>query len=190
MEPDPKWARHLTQAIHERRLQRLTDLFGADSRGENIGYGPGADHLRDTFADIRHQADQHRVTHQAHHGDVRVEHDLLRRTRLSIRFGTLNHCTMNDDDPTGAKCLEDATIPDGHPGPLIDRCRPSRCANSVITPEHLPIWQAEHTSLTRLLDQPGLPAGRRAHLDVQLADVDLVIRKAQPGPSPPPPSTP
>ncbi|MFH9424269.1 hypothetical protein [Streptomyces sp. NPDC017529] len=169
-----------TQAIHDRRLTRLTDLFDADSRGENIGYGPGAGRLREAFADIRHQAGQLRATHQARHGDTRVEHDLLRRTRVSIRFGTLNHCTMNDDDPTGAKCLEDAVVPAGHQGPLIDRCRPSRCANSVIAPEHLPIWRTEHTSLDQLLDQPGLPSGRRAHIDAQLAEVDLVIRKATP----------
>ncbi|RKE05023.1 hypothetical protein [Streptomyces sp. TLI_171] len=180
MEPDPKWARHLTQAIHERRLQRLTDLFDADTRGETIGYGPGSDRLRDAFADIRHQADHLRTTGQARHGDARVEHDLLRRTRISIRFGTLNHCTMNDADPAEAKCLENATVPVGHQGPLLDRCQPSRCANSVIAPEHLPIWQSERTSLNRLLDQPDLPAARRAHLDAQLADVDLVIKKARP----------
>ncbi|USQ89902.1 hypothetical protein NFX46_40175 (plasmid) [Streptomyces phaeoluteigriseus] len=39
MDPDPKWARHLTQAIAERRFERLKDLFDADSRGETVGIG-------------------------------------------------------------------------------------------------------------------------------------------------------
>ncbi|GHD80293.1 hypothetical protein GCM10010317_102140 [Streptomyces mirabilis] len=36
--------------------------------------------------------------------------------------------------PDGAKCIEEAVIPPGHTGPLIDRCQPGRCPNSVITP--------------------------------------------------------
>ncbi|WP_275415647.1 hypothetical protein [Virgisporangium aliadipatigenens] len=32
-------------------------------------------------------------------GDIRVEHDLLRRTRISSGFGKRNHRTTNDDDP-------------------------------------------------------------------------------------------
>ncbi|MFJ8624896.1 hypothetical protein ACIRD3_18905 [Kitasatospora sp. NPDC093550] len=179
MDHDPKWARHLTHAIAERRFQRLKDLFDADTRGETIGYGPGADRMRQAFAAVRHQADQLRSTAAAQRGDARVEHDLLRRTRISVRFGKLNHCTMNDDDPTGAKCIEDAIVPDGHRGPLIDRCQPSRCANSVIAPEHLPIWKAEHASLTRLRDAPGIAPGRRAHLDAQLHEVDVVIRRTE-----------
>ncbi|MET8292364.1 hypothetical protein ABZV80_45850, partial [Streptomyces sp. NPDC005132] len=104
--------------------------------------------------------------------------DLLRRTRLSVRFGKLNHCTLDDANPIGAKCLEDAVIPEGHQGPLIDRCQPSRCANSVIAPAHLPIWTAERASLTDLLATPKLPPNRRALLTSQLHEVDLVIRKA------------
>ncbi|CAL9278957.1 hypothetical protein [Streptomyces sp. SudanB182_2057] len=179
MEDDPKWARHLTQAIAERRFERLKDLFDADSRGETIGYGPGADRMREAFAAVRHQAEQLQSTTAAQRGDVRVEHDLLRRTRISVRFGKLNHCTMNDADPTGAKCIEDAVVPDGHRGPLIDRCQPSRCANSVIAPEHLPIWKAEHASLTTLRDTPGIAPGRRTHLDAQLHEVNLVIRRTE-----------
>lgn len=162
MDNDPSWARQLDHAIAERRFERLKELFDADSRGETIGYGPGADRMCESFAAVRHQAEALRASGQARAGDARVELDLLRRTRISLRFGTLNHCTMNDDDPTGAKCLEDAVVPEGHRGPLIDRCRPGRCANSVLSPEHLPLWQVEKASLTRLLATPGLPPPRRA----------------------------
>lgn len=178
MDHDPSWARHLESAIADRRFERLKDMFDADSRGDTIGYGPGADHLREAFAAVRHQSGQLRSGMNGRHGDVRIEYDLLRRTRLSIRFGTLNHCTMNDSDPTGAKCLEDAVVPPGHIGPLIDCCQPSRCANSVIAPEHLPIWQAEVASLTGLLEHPKLPPNRRAHLQAQLHEAERVITKA------------
>ncbi|MFG2133144.1 hypothetical protein ACGFNV_35955 [Streptomyces sp. NPDC048751] len=176
-EPSPAWA-HLRTAISERRFERLAELFAADGRGEPIGYGPGADRLRETFAAIRAKAAEMRATNKAQRGDVRVELDLLRRTRLSVRFGKLNHCTMDDANPVGAKCLENAIAPEGHQGPLIDRCQPSRCANSVIAPAHQPLWAAERASLTDLLATPKLPPNRRALLTEQLNEVDLVIRKA------------
>lgn len=125
MEHDTSWARHLDTAIDDRRFERLKDMFTADAGGQSIGYGPGADRMRTAFAAVRAQADTLRTTGQAQHGDIRVEYDLLRRTRLNIRFGTLNHCTLNDD-PTGAKCLEEAVVPEGHRGPMLDRCQPAR----------------------------------------------------------------
>ncbi|MFE5091587.1 hypothetical protein ACFRCI_14545 [Streptomyces sp. NPDC056638] len=179
MAKDPRWAKYFDLALSERRFERLRDLFDADSKGETIGYGPGADRMREAFAAVRKKAEQLRETGQARRGDKRVEHDLLRRTRFSIRFGKLNHCTMNDDDPEGAKCLEDTVIPPGHRGPLHERCRPSRCANSVIAPEHLPIWKAEQTSLTNLLASDKIAPNHRASLNEQLRDAELVIKKAE-----------
>jgi hypothetical protein len=99
------------------------------------------------------------------------------RTCRSV-FGKLNHCTLDENNPVGAKCLEDAIVPPGHRGPLIDRCQPARCSNSIIAPEHLPIWKAERDSLRRLRDQPRLPPTRRAAIDEQIRDVELAIRKA------------
>ncbi|MGX9228945.1 hypothetical protein ACWV95_27480 [Streptomyces albus] len=152
MDHDPSWARHLTTAIAERRFHRLRDLFDADSRGETIGYGPGAEHMRQAFAAVREKAEALRACGKAQRGDILVEHGLLKRTRLSIRFGKLNHCTLDENNPVGAKCLEDAVVPPGHRGPLIDRCQPARCGNSIIAPEHLPIW-----GRARLPDQAANP---------------------------------
>ncbi|MEV6050685.1 hypothetical protein [Streptomyces sp. NPDC052107] len=179
MVKDPAWAKHLDDAIAERRFDRLKELFAADSRGETIGFGPGADRMREAFAAVRQKAEELRATGQAQRGDIRVEHSLLRRTRFSIRFGMLNHCTMNDDDPSGAKCIEDAIVPEGHRGPLLDRCQPSRCANSILGPEHLPIWKAERSSLNRLRADTSLPRNRRTHIDAQLHEVNLMIKKAE-----------
>ncbi|MDQ0753956.1 hypothetical protein QF034_008187 [Streptomyces africanus] len=86
---------------------------------------------------------------------------------------------MNDDDPSGAKCVENTIVPEGHRGPLLDRCQPSRCANSILAPEHLPIWKAERASLNRLRDDTSLPGNRRAHLDAQLHEVNLMIKKVE-----------
>jgi hypothetical protein len=70
---DPSWAQHLDTAITHRRFDRLTELFNADTGGQSIGYGPGADRLREAFSTIREQAQQLRATGQARRGDIRVE---------------------------------------------------------------------------------------------------------------------
>jgi len=180
MDTDPSWARHLDTAITGRRFDRLTQLFDTDTSRQTIGYGPGADRLREAFTAVRAQAEQLRATGQARRGDIRVEHDLLRRTRINIRFGKLNHCTMNDDDPVGAKCLEDAIAPPGHRGPLLDRCQPGRCANSIIGGEHLPIWTAERSSLHRLLDAGTLAPNHRHRVEDELAEVEHVLNRVTP----------
>jgi hypothetical protein len=175
----PAWAKYFDTAAKAARFEKLRDLYDAHRRGDTIGYGPGADSLTRSFDAVAHAADELRAAGQARHGDARVEYDFLRKTQLSLRFGKLNHCAMNDADPTGAKCVEDAVIPDGHHGPLIDRCQPGRCGNSIIAPGHLPIWKAEEQSLLTLLDTPKAAPGRRAQLQHQLDDVRAVIRRTQ-----------
>jgi hypothetical protein len=76
---------------------------------------------------------------------------------------------------TGALCLDNEIVPPGHQGPLPDRCRPDRCGNSVIGPEHVPIWDAEKRTL---LDTPKLPPCRKAPPQRELADVEAVQGKA------------
>jgi hypothetical protein len=178
--PATKWLAYLDSALEHTRFERLRNLFDAYENGEQIGHGPGADRIRQTFESVKTKAAELRTNGQARHGDRRVEHDILRQTRFTIHFGTLNHCTMDETNPAGAKCLENAVIPPGHRGPLPDRCQPSRCGNSVLGPEHIPIWQAERGSLQRHLDTPKLPPARTAALNEQLGEVDLMLRRIEP----------
>ena len=109
--------------------------------------------MTQTFNDI-HQ------TAQARGGDATIERALLRKARISLRFRVLNHCVMDENNPVGAACLENAVIPEGHKGPLHDRCRPDRCPNSIIGPEHVPIWASERRTLLNIIDTPGLSTRR------------------------------
>jgi hypothetical protein len=77
----------------------------------------------------------------------------------------------------GAKCLEDAIPPAGHRGPLLDRCQPGRCANSIIAPDHLPIWSAERSSLHRLLDSGSVAPNHRRRIEAELTEVDRVLKR-------------
>ncbi|MFI5540647.1 hypothetical protein ACIA5H_30060 [Nocardia sp. NPDC051900] len=168
---DLSWAEHLDSAIDAARFRRLEDLYASHKAGDPIGYGPAADRLAKTFANIQ-------KTVKTRGGDATVERALLRKARISLRFGTLNHCAFDENNPTGAVCLEDTITPADHTGPLQDRCRPDRCANSMIGPEHLPIWEAEKRSLLTLIDTPKLPACRKAALQQELSHVEAVLHKA------------
>ncbi|MFF8534274.1 hypothetical protein ACN6K9_002920 [Streptomyces sp. SAS_267] len=50
---------------------------------------------------------------------------------------------------------------------------------TIIAPEHLPFWRAEHASLTKLRSLPALPANRRALIDHQIRDVENALAKAR-----------
>jgi hypothetical protein len=127
--------------------------------------------MAQTFNDIQQ-------TTQPRGGDATVERGLLRKARISPRFGILNHCAMDANNPAGAACLEQAAVPDGHKGPLHDRRRPDRCANSIIGPEHVPIWASERRTLLKLIDTPGLSSGRKEALQHELSTVEAILHKA------------
>ncbi|MGW5401961.1 integrase [Streptomyces sp. NPDC003952] len=164
------WAKHLDQAVEAARFRNLRELFDTHKAGRPIGFGPGAEQLSRAFDKIRD-------TVAAQSGDASVEDAMLRKARISIRFGTLNNCLFDAANPVGALCLENAVIPPGHTGPLPDRCRPERCGNSMLAAQHLVIWDSEDRTLLKLLDTPGLPPGRRAALEQQQADVRTLLRK-------------
>ncbi|MFJ3301413.1 integrase [Streptomyces bacillaris] len=165
------WAKHLDSAIEAARFRSLRDLFDAHKANQPIGFGLGAEQLTRTFEKIRD-------TVAAQGGDATVEHALLKQARVSIRFGTLNNCLFDAANPVGAVCLENTVIPPGHTGPLPDRCRPDRCGNSVIGPQHVEIWDSEERSLTRLLETRRLAPGHRAALEQQQSEAQAVLRKA------------
>ncbi|MGV4923835.1 integrase [Streptomyces sp. BHT-5-2] len=174
---DANWSRLLDTAIEDARFMRLRDLYDQHHAGAVIGYGPGADKLTNTFNSVKKAAIE--ATRTAKTGDKRTEYDLLHKTRVTLRFGKLNHCTLDHNHPDGAKCLEEAVVPAGHTGPLIDRCQPGRCPNSVITPDHLQIWKSEEHSLLTLLETHKIAPCRRDQLNRQLDDVRSVIRRAE-----------
>ncbi|OKI62669.1 hypothetical protein AMK15_16500 [Streptomyces sp. MJM1172] len=160
----------MDDAVHAARFRRLKDLYQVHGRGEEIGFGPGAERLKGVF-------DQIMATVKARHGDARVEDDLLRKARITIRFGTLNNCLFDERNPAGAVCLDSAIVPEGHTGPLEDRCRPDRCPNSVIGTEHMPFYDAHRRTQLKLLQTPGLPACRKALITREAERAEAVLDK-------------
>ncbi|MER7669781.1 integrase [Kitasatospora sp. NPDC096128] len=162
---DDNWAKYLEDALDNVKFRKIKDLYERHTAGEDIGFGPGADRVKDAF-------DQINATVKARNGDARTADTLLRTTRIHIRFGMLNNCTADHANPIGAVCLENAIVPEGHTGPLDERCRPDRCANSMIGPEHLPIYDSHQRKQLQLINNPATPACRR-----DLAERELDITR-------------
>jgi hypothetical protein len=162
---DDSWAKYLEDALDNVKFRKIKDLYERHTAGEEIGFGPGAERVKDAF-------DQIDATVKARNGDARTADTLLRTTRIHIRFGMLNNCTADHNNPVGAVCLENAIIPEGHVGPLDERCRPDRCANSMIGPEHLPIYDSHQRTQLQLINNPSIPACRR-----DLAERELDITR-------------
>lgn len=166
--PDTQWADLLDTAVEAARFRRFKELFGQHKAGKPIGYGPGADRVKEVFDDIT-------ATVKARGGDARIEEDLLRKARITIRFGMLNHCLFDESNPAGAVCLENAVIPEGHTGPFEDRCRPDRCRNSLIGVEHVAIHDSHRRTQLKLLETRRLPAPRQALIRREIERVDAVL---------------
>ncbi|MFD5747504.1 integrase [Streptomyces sp. NPDC127033] len=161
---DAEWAKYLEDALDTVKFRKIKDLYQRHTAGEEIGFGPGAERVKDAF-------DQINSTVKARNGDARTAEALLGTTRIHIRFGMLNNCTADQTNPVGAVCLENAIVPEGHIGPLDERCRPDRCANSMIGPEHLPIYDAHQREQLQIIDTPSIPACRR---DLAERELDIV----------------
>ncbi|MGW3929796.1 integrase [Streptomyces microflavus] len=162
---DAEWAQYLEDALDNVKFRKIKDLYQRHVDGEEIGFGPGAERVKDAF-------DQITATVKARNGDARTAEALLRTTRIHIRFGMLNNCTADHTNPVGAVCLENAIVPEGHIGPLDERCRPDRCANSMIGPEHLPIYDSHQRKQLQIINSPSTPACRR-----DLAERELEITR-------------
>ncbi|MBT2398275.1 integrase [Streptomyces sp. ISL-100] len=168
---DTEWAEYLGDALDNVKFRRIKDLYERHTAGEEIGFGPGAERVKDAF-------DQIAATVTARNGDARTADTLLRTTRIHIRFGMLNNCTADHTNPVGAACLENAIVPDGHIGPLDERCRPDRCANSMIGPEHLPIYDSHQRKQLQLINTPSTPACRRDLAERELDTIRNVLKMA------------
>ncbi|MET9129651.1 integrase [Streptomyces antibioticus] len=168
---DDNWAKYLEDALDNVKFRKIKDLYESHIAGEEIGFGPGADRVKDAF-------DQVAATVKARNGDARTADTLLRTTRIHIRFGMLNNCTADHTNPVGAVCLENAIVPEGHTGPLDERCRPDRCANSMIGPEHLPIYDSHQRKQLEIINNPSIPRCRRDLAERELDITRNVLKMA------------
>ena len=166
---DKSWAAHLESAIEAARFRRLEDLYRPTrpaNPSDTVQALTGSAKPSTTFS----------TAVQARGGDETVERSLLRKARISIRFGALNHCVLDEKNPAGAAASNKPSFPKAT-WTIADRCRPDRCADSVIGPEHIPIWASKQRALLTLIDTPGLPTCRTQALQRELHSVETILAK-------------
>ena len=167
--PHPAWSKYLESAIDAARFRGIQELYARHTAGEAIGYGPGAERVSKAFDRIQAEV-------AARQGDAAVEQALLRSANITIRFGTLNHCTVDTRDMRGAVCVENAAIPDGEAlEPLPDRCRPDRCGNAMFSPQHVQIHDSNRRGLLTLLEDAKLSTCHRSTIKRELGDVENLL---------------
>jgi hypothetical protein len=169
---DKNWAKYLQSALDSAKFRKIKDLYQRHTAGEEIGFGGGADRVKDAFDKIT-------ATVKARNGDARTAETLLNTARIHIRFGALNHCTADHANPVGAVCLDNAVVPEGHVGPLHERCRPDRCGNSMITSDHLPFYDSHGRKQLEIINNPRIPSVRRELAERELDTTNRVLTMAK-----------
>jgi hypothetical protein len=166
---DPAWAKEFDDEHLDAAVDHLVELSIQRRCGQPVAIGPGADRLHARLDQVLAQA--------GHSARANVASDQVLRRLLATEFpdlhlGNLNHCMYQE---ATAECRRLVRNP-GISGPLIDMCMPGRCPNSIITDQHVPIWESEQLDLVETLKQRKLSPGRRVLIEQRLAQVDAVLK--------------
>ncbi|QMU75974.1 hypothetical protein GXW83_09735 [Streptacidiphilus sp. PB12-B1b] len=150
----------------EEALARLADIV---ERYEDFKAGvrssaPGGTRTDNEFAKVQQELQDFpgRLV------DERRLQAMLRASARTLHVGTLNDCYYQ---PETALCRTTG----GEGGPLLNNCRPDRCANSTVTARHRPGWVEARAQTEQALAFIGLSELQRTALRVHLSDVTNVI---------------
>lgn len=170
-----EWAQEFEHELQESVAARLVGLWSQGSSQQLRLAGAGAQRLRDGLKAVEDADSASPAEHSpVKIGDERLLRNLLRDRFSTFRWGTINHCLGIAEQ---AACLDG--LPPGVSGQsmLPNRCQPTTCRNSVITPDHLPIWIAEENDLTSKLADRRMAPDTREQLENELRIVQNVTRK-------------
>jgi hypothetical protein len=152
----------------ERRLAALDDIVEdyKDHRAGIPATGSGSARRNALFAEVAaHAGEGPGVVVD----DARLR-AMLQNMARTLYPGILNDCFYND---ATAACRSHSAPGQG---PLLPACQPGRCANSVITPSHAPVWQAAITETKVYLRRKDLSAHQRRALKDKAAEMEALIR--------------
>lgn len=97
---------------------------------------------------------------------------MIEHVAAQIHPGVHNDCFFN---PERALCLTHQRIED-RTAPLLNRCLPTRCANSSFSLLHRPAWEAACRETTRALRDSRLSVLQREALEQELVLMEGVLR--------------
>jgi hypothetical protein len=152
------------EARHELMRKRYEEF----TRGEPMT-GGATKRLVDDFAAIKEDVEAFQGT--VDQRDKRLN-ELLRRRSNTLHIGILNDCHFVD--PSQARCLQKQGVTDAK-APIIPACEPSRCANALITRDHIKNWQRPIEQIDTLLEDYRIPQNERTRLAAEKRRLETVI---------------
>ena len=89
----------------------------------------------------------------------------IENNRRNLHVGLLNYCLFQRDR---ALCLTNkkSDLPEK---PVINACYPERCANSCISKNHIPIWQAQVNDAQAMLNHKNVSIPQKIALTDDIA---------------------
>jgi integrase len=171
MAPDPKWSNLLKTNRSEEDLKHMVQMIQQSRQSAHPLAGRGGARLTDAIIDTS-------TSNAAHDSPQLLISDaqlaaLLKKIAPIIRFGPANACLYDEET---ALCRRSAQS--SSQGPLLGMCQPGRCGNSVVGPEHLPVWIGELRMLKATIEGTKLSPPRRQALSERLAEVEQVLNDA------------
>lgn len=166
--PTIEWEQELKLQQRSATAAELVSQWSKREKGQLKLGGPGALEYENLMRSTNSKPIQRPKV-----GDKRLIRNLLRDPQSRVTFGSLNHCL---GDASKAKCLEGLPDDAKNDGPILADCSPSICRNSVITSEHLPIWESEEDELVTLLKDRRMSDFHRHQLEHRLKIVQSVTK--------------
>lgn len=161
--PDSEWMADYESTRLQTYLTEVVSTWESDFEAHRAVAGPGQTAYNDVFDEIAAAKDR------PMEGDRAQLVALLRAKAPELRVGTFNHCM---GDVTKARCLNS-----GSQHGVIDpfKCEPSKCGNSVITLEHIPMLQAELDDVRHMLKTPKISSTSCALLEARQTELESMM---------------
>ncbi|CDO91616.1 hypothetical protein BN973_06025 [Mycobacterium triplex] len=171
MAPDPAWSNLLDTNRSEENHAHMIDMIKQARQSNHPLAGRGGARLTDAIVD------ESTSTAASSSPELLISDSqlavLLKKIAPVIRFGPANACLYDEET---ALCRRTAAR--DTQGPLLGLCQPTRCPNSVVGPEHLPVWIGELQMLKSTIADNRLSPPRLQSLSERLAEVEQVLHSA------------
>lgn len=94
----------------------------------------------------------------------------LKSRRMMVYPGLFSYCFF---DPDAAMCLKDSKTKKEYP--ILNSCRPDKCANSCITSKHIPLWRDQILDAKAMLNNKQCSQAQKLVLQREIADLERAI---------------
>lgn len=159
------WEKEFRTATQKANAARLVSDWCMRKENTLVAVGPGSSVYESGLDRVSSRLESLQFT-----SDRQVR-DLLRDEFSTIELGMFNHCL---GDLEKAKCLIGKSAEQKQLGPTLSDCMRGSCPNSVITQEHLPLWENREREIKNMLKDKRMAERHRIRLEGELAEVSKV----------------